>query len=64
MLQIDCSRLKSKNLLSIFNLESISNSLIVDFEKLSKSLSLEFDEILNKSIVEIILLFVDIMLTL
>ena len=63
MFQIDCSRFKIKNLSLTFNFESISDSLLIDFEKLSKSLSFEFDEILNKCVVEIILLFVDMMLT-
>ena len=64
VLQIDCSRFEIKNLSLTFNFESISDSSLIDFEKLSKSLSLEFDEILNKSVVEILLLFVDIMLAL
>ena len=64
MLQIDCSRFEIKNLSSIFNSESISDSSIIDFEKLSKSLLFKFDEVLNKLIVEIILLFADMMLTL
>ena len=63
ILQINCSRLKIKNLSLTFNFESISDSSIIDFEKLSKSLLLKFDEILNKFVVEIILLFVDMMLT-
>ena len=64
MLQIDCSRLEIKNLSLTFNSESISDSSLVDFEKLSKSLLFEFDEILNKSVFEIFLLFVDMMLAL
>ena len=62
MLQIDCSRFEIKNLSLTFNSESISDSSLIDFEKLSKSLSFEFDEILSKFVVEIILLFVDMML--
>ena len=64
MLQIDCSRLKIKNLSLTFNSESISDLSLIDFEKLSKSLSFEFDEILNKSVFEVFLLFVDMMLAL
>ena len=64
MLQIDCSRLEIKNLSLTFNFESISDSSLIDFEKLSKSLSLEFDEILNKSIFEILLFFADMVLAL
>ena len=64
MLQIDCNRFKIKNLSLIFNFESISDLSLIDFEKLSKSLSLKFDEILNKFIFEIFLLFADIMLAL
>ena len=64
MFQINCSRLKIKNLSLTFNFESISDLLLIDFKKLSKSLSFKFDEILNKFVVEVFLLFVDIMLTL
>ena len=64
MLQIDCSRFEIKNLSLTFNSESISDSSLIDFEKLSKSLSFEFDEILDKSVFEIFLLFVDMMLAL
>ena len=62
MLQIDCSRFEIKNLSLTFNSESISDSSLIDFEKLSKLLSLKSDEILNKSVFEILLLFADMML--
>ena len=64
MFQIDCSRFEIKNLSLTFNFESISDLSLIDFEKLSKSLSFEFDEILNKSVFEVFLLFVDMMLAL
>ena len=64
MLQIDCSRLEIKNLSLTFNFESILDSLLIDFEKLSKSLLFKFNEILNRFVVEVFLLFVDMMLAL
>ena len=64
MLQINCSRLEIKNLSLTFNFKSISDSSLIDFKKLSKSLSFEFDEILNKFVFEIFLLFADMILAL